>query len=86
MQFIVMRYMIRSRKRQRYGTHGVLRQYFERRQVEEWKKLIATASVNNVASCKTLEKAGFSVIETRMYQDLHDECKNMSNIYVHLGH
>lgn len=50
------------------------------------KKLIATASVNNVASCKTLEKAGFSVIETRMYQDLHDECKNMSNIYVHLGH
>ena len=49
------------------------------------KKLVATASVNNIASCKTLEKAGFSVIETRMYQDLYDECKNMSNIYELVG-
>lgn len=46
-----------------------------------FKKLVATASVNNTASCKTLEKAGFSVIETKMYQDLYDECENMSNIY-----
>ena len=45
------------------------------------KKLVATARVNNIASCKTLEKAGFSVIETRMYQDLYDDGKNMSNIY-----
>lgn len=44
-------------------------------------KLIATASVNNIASRKTLEKAGFSVIETKMYQDLYDESENMSNIY-----
>lgn len=44
-------------------------------------KLIATACVNNIASCKTLEKAGFSVIETKMYQDLYDESENMSNIY-----
>jgi len=45
------------------------------------KKLIATARVNNIASCRTLEKAGFSIIETKMYQDLYDESKNMSNIY-----
>lgn len=49
------------------------------------KKLVATARVDNIASCKTLEKAGFSVIETRMYQDLYDECKNMSNIYELVG-
>lgn len=45
------------------------------------KKLVATANVDNIASCKTLEKAGFSVIETKLYQDLYDECKTMSNIY-----
>lgn len=45
------------------------------------KKLVATASVNNIASCKTLEKAGFSVIETKLYQDLYDACENMSHIY-----
>lgn len=45
------------------------------------KKLVATANVDNIASCKTLEKAGFSVIETKLYQDLYDECENMSNIY-----
>lgn len=44
-------------------------------------KLVATANVNNTASCKTLEKAGFSLMETKMYQDLYDECENMSNIY-----
>lgn len=45
------------------------------------KKLVATANVDNIASCKTLEKAGFSVIETKLYQDLYDECENMSNLY-----
>lgn len=45
------------------------------------EKLVATANVDNIASCKTLEKAGFSVIETKLYQDLYDECENMSNIY-----
>lgn len=45
------------------------------------KKLVATAGVNNIASCKTLEKTGFSVIETKLYQDLYDECENMSNLY-----
>lgn len=45
------------------------------------KKLVATANVDNIASCKTLEKAGFLVIETKPYQDLYDVCENMSNIY-----
>lgn len=45
------------------------------------KKLIATVSVKNTASCKTLEKVGFSLMETKMYQDLYDEFENMSNIY-----
>lgn len=45
------------------------------------KKLVATANVDNIASCKTLEKAGFFLMETKMYQDLYDECENMSNIY-----
>lgn len=45
------------------------------------KKLVATANVHNIASCKTLEKAGFSVTETKMYQDLYDESESMSHIY-----
>ncbi len=45
------------------------------------RKLVATASVKNIASCKTLEKAGFSLIETKMYRDMYDESENMSNIY-----
>ncbi len=44
-------------------------------------RLVATANINNTASCKTLEKVGFSLMETKMYQDLYDECENMSNIY-----
>lgn len=45
------------------------------------KKLVATASIKNIASCKTLEKTGFSVAVTKMYQDLYDESEGMSNIY-----
>jgi len=45
------------------------------------KKLVATASVNNIASCITLERMGFSLIEARMYQDLHDVGESMSNFY-----
>ena len=51
----------------------------------EIEKLVATASVHNIASCRTLEKAGFVVTETKMYQDMYDECEGMSNIYVHLN-
>ena len=45
------------------------------------KKLVATADPNNIASCKTLEKVGFSLIKTEMYQDKHDESKCMTNFY-----
>ena len=46
------------------------------------EKLVATANVHNIASCKTLEQAGFVLVETKMYQDLYDECEGMSNIYI----
>ena len=29
----------------------------------------------------TLEKVGFSLIKTEMYQDMHDESKCMTNFY-----
>lgn len=45
------------------------------------KKLIAVAASNNIASCKTLEKSGFSLIKTEMYQDMFDENESMSNFY-----
>lgn len=45
------------------------------------KKLIATARVKNIASCKSLVKTGFSVVETKVYQDLYDEREEMYNIY-----
>lgn len=45
------------------------------------KKLVATARVENIASCRTLERTGFSVAETKLYQDIYDECEEMSNIY-----
>lgn len=45
------------------------------------RKLVATANIKNITSCKTLEKTGFSVAATKMYQDLFDESEEMSNIY-----
>lgn len=45
------------------------------------ERLMATARVHNAASCKTLEKAGFCLVETRMYQDLYDENEEMSHFY-----
>lgn len=45
------------------------------------KKLVATANVQNTASCKTLERAGFTVVETKPYQDLYDEREETSHIY-----
>ena len=43
--------------------------------------VFATARVANTASCRTLEKAGFRLLETRLYQDLYDETAEMSNFY-----
>ena len=35
----------------------------------------------NKASCKTAEKAGFALIDTRMYQDYGDEAEKLYNFY-----
>lgn len=45
------------------------------------KSLFAMARVRNIASCKTLEKAGFVLYDTGMYQDMYDEAPEMSNLY-----
>lgn len=42
---------------------------------------MATARTNNTASCKTLEKAGFRLTDTRLYQDLYDEREMCSHFY-----
>ena len=42
---------------------------------------MATARTDNIASCKTLEKAGFHVTDTRLYQDLYDERETLSHFY-----
>lgn len=44
-------------------------------------KIIATAGTENKASCKTLERAGFVLQETKMYQDLYNEKEEMNNLY-----
>ena len=43
--------------------------------------LMATARTDNTASCKTLEKAGFRLTDTRPYQDLYDEQESLSHFY-----
>lgn len=35
----------------------------------------------NKASCKTAEKAGFALIDTRMYQDYGDDAEKLYNFY-----
>lgn len=42
---------------------------------------MATARTDNNASCKTLEKAGFRLTDTRLYQDLYDEREALSHFY-----
>ena len=36
-------------------------------------RMIATARTDNPASCKTLERAGFHLLEIRQYQDINDD-------------
>lgn len=45
------------------------------------EKLVATARVENIASCRTLEKTGFCVTETKMYRDLYAEEEEMCHFY-----
>lgn len=44
--------------------------------------IFATVKAENKASCRTLEKSGFHLYETRPYQDLYDETAKISNFYV----
>lgn len=43
--------------------------------------LVATVDVKNEASCKTLERAGFVLTDTGMYQDMYDETEELRNFY-----
>ena len=43
--------------------------------------LYARVRVQNKASCKTLERAGFVLYDTEMYQDMFDEMPELSNFY-----
>jgi len=45
------------------------------------KKMIATVKEENVPSWKAIEKAGFTLIEKRMYKDLNDETAELYRFY-----
>lgn len=45
------------------------------------KKLIATVRNDNIPSWKVIEKAGFKLIEKRMYKDLNDNEKKLYRFY-----
>lgn len=44
-------------------------------------EMIATVKKENEASCKTVENAGFTLQETKMYRDINDEKEELYNFY-----
>lgn len=44
-------------------------------------KMIATVRAENISSWKVVEKAGFTLIEKRMYKDLNDDKEELYNFY-----
>lgn len=48
----------------------------------EEPEILATILDSNVASWKTAEKAGFELLETKMYQDIYDEEEKLYRFYV----
>ena len=44
-------------------------------------EMIATVKRENEASCKTVENAGFTLQETKRYQDINDEKAELYNFY-----
>ena len=44
-------------------------------------KLIANIRTANQASCKTVERAGYTLIETKMYKDVTDIAEKLYNFY-----
>ncbi len=47
----------------------------------EIPQLTANIRVSNEAYCKTAENAGFTLVDTRMYQDYGDEVEKLYNFY-----
>ena len=45
------------------------------------RELIATIREENIPSWSVIEKAGFRLLERKMYQDLNDECEKMYRFY-----
>lgn len=45
------------------------------------KKMIATVRAENVSSWKVLEKAGYKLMEKRMYQDINDDKEELYHFY-----
>ena len=45
------------------------------------KKMIATVRAENTASWKVIEKAGFTLIEKKMYRDINDEKEELYHFY-----
>lgn len=43
--------------------------------------IFALVRVENKPSCATLEKAGFTLLETKFYKDLYDETEELRNFY-----
>ena len=59
-------------RRQGYASEAVkayLQFFFEHYGEDE---IIATILADNISSCKTAEKAGFKLLEKRMYKDIYD--------------
>ena len=82
MQKTGITYFIGSRFRgQGYAAEAVsgFVQYFFKHY--DTDTLIARVRVQNKASCKTLERAGFVLYGTEMYQDTFDETPELSNFY-----
>lgn len=48
-------------------------------------RLIAAARAENKASCRTLERAGFRLTDTRLYRDLYDTQEELYHFYVTEG-
>ena len=44
-------------------------------------EIIATISDDNTASCKTAEKSGFQLLDTRMYKDIYDTEERLYRFY-----
>ncbi|MBQ6589424.1 MAG: GNAT family N-acetyltransferase [Butyrivibrio sp.] len=69
-----------------YRQHGLateaVRAYLEYFfQHYDEKEIIATILDENIASCKTAEKAGFKLLDTRMYKDIYDEEERLYHFY-----